>query len=343
MPHSGCATLSPSAASQMAMLTNEASKTCCQATCPATRNATSLPESAGGVSRFGNPDGQMIDLFGPVPRPANLSARQAKVLGRLTSGTYGQLSTISSKSAALQSYLVSRLKRRFDMDGAILFRLTWKESATPMGMPVYLLRASVRRTSDSDCFSWPTPTKNNGTGAGSQGREGWENLQTTALLATWATPAERDWHSASGSQEFLDARAKQTRGKPLSEQAFTLAGWPTPQAHDTAKRGNTNADHHSFPHDLPNMAEWCDQPARLTANGEMLTGYAAGMESGGQLNPVHSRWLMGYQPVWDAASPHWDAWQEATASSDCADMETPSCQNSPQSSSAPTSETNNAR
>lgn len=123
-----------------------------------TPSATSSPASAFGPMPFAEPAGQMIDLFGPVPVRANLSPRQAKALGLLISGTYGRPGITSSKSAALQSSLVSRLQARLACSGSTLFRLTWRQRVTPSGRLISALRGWALPMGDSGCISWPTPT-----------------------------------------------------------------------------------------------------------------------------------------------------------------------------------------
>lgn len=91
----------------------------------------------------------------------------------------------------------------------------------------------------------------------------------------------------------------------LPRQAY-LAGWPTPQASDSTGGGQAcramgETRHGSNLNDFAMLA--MDSPARLTASGVLLIGSHAGMESGGQLNPAHSRWLMGLPPEWDACAP----------------------------------------
>jgi hypothetical protein len=102
--------------------------------------------------------------------------------------------------------------------------------------------------------------------------------------------------------------------KPTDPQISTadiavhLCGWATPTTRDWKSGGAdlTNSlvrKDGKLRNDLLDYQAFKAGPARLTVCGEMLTGSNAGMESGGALNPAHSRWLMGYPAEWDACAP----------------------------------------
>jgi hypothetical protein len=305
---SGCETSSTQDTSRLELSTSEASRTCIPPISLASRSATSSPASVSGATRFAAPAGPMIDLFGPVPVLANLSPTQARALRLMTSGTSGPTGSTSlrERSRALSLSLASKLRPRTDLLGSTLFTLTWKERSTPSGRLICALRGSARRTSDNGCSSWGTPTKDEAGGTPEQFLErktklgGACGVSLTALnlqaqLASWATPATRDFRSASGSQEFLESRAEQPRGKPLSEQAFTLAHWPTTTTQDSK-------DSRAYGYGGQTFMTLTDA-ARSAEPGPMLNGSTVETTNGGQLNPAHSRWLMSLPPVWCACAP----------------------------------------
>ncbi|SXG02936.1 Uncharacterised protein [Klebsiella variicola] len=225
-------------------------------------------------------------------------------MGLLTSGTFGPTSSTSSVSADLSMSLANRLQQVTQMHGSTLYKLTWKEWDTPSGLCRLRQRASARRTSESELTGWPTPTASSVTGAGTSGRQGGMNIQTAAMMSGWPTPVAntKDQPETKRGLENLAGLVK-------------MAGWVTPMSRDWKDSAGMTAqrDGKGRLDQLPRQAYTC-WPLRLTVFGEMRTGSFVEMANGVQLNPAHSRWLMGLPHAWGESSPGWQEWQAATAS-----------------------------
>src|SRR3954468_3971758 len=249
---------------------------------------TSSPASESGTTRCAEQDGP--GLSGPALVRASHSAPRASARGLRTTATSGLSGSGSSASAALQSSLESRL--RVLVTGSTLFQETWRQKATPLGRSYWAHTASGRRTSDSGFTSWPTPAVTNAERGGQEkraaGRERHgSNLQDFAKLAGWPTPLVND---ELGSTHCYGPK-KEDGSRPIFLKlpgAVRLASWATPMACDS--RGSAGVGKN----ELPNQAQ---------RSGPTQNGSPARTGSCGQLNPAHSRWLMGLPPAWDACAP----------------------------------------
>ena len=159
-----------------------------RATSRGSHNVISSQESACGHTLCDKQGGQTTNQHGAGLLPANLSARQARELGLLTSATSGQPSTISSSSANLQSSLENKLRAKTQKLGSTLYKLTWKPWVTALGQSRSRLRASVLHTSGTD-------------------------------FTGWVTPSARDWKDSPGMANFMNGRSRLDQ---LPRQVFNL-------------------------------------------------------------------------------------------------------------------------
>lgn len=98
-----------------------------------TDDAISSPGSAYGTTRSGLLDGRTMRRSGQGRARASRSRPLANERGSTTSDTSGPSGFVSSRSADLQSSLVSKLQARMAMLGSTLFKLTWKQQVMPSG------------------------------------------------------------------------------------------------------------------------------------------------------------------------------------------------------------------
>ena len=221
-------------------------------------------------------DGVQTDLFGQEVPLVSLSQAQEIKKAKTTLDTSGLSSSISSESANLQQSLESRLRQQLDLDGSMIYKLTWRQKVTPQRRSYCHLAASAPRTRGNDSSSWPTPSVRDYKDTGDldksrfrkSGKERNDTVPRVAYgIAPWATPNTLD-HMALRSDEALLKQAT------------------------TVRKGRT------FPNNLREQVDPRSQ--EIYASGKTPPPSTAEMENTvpSQLNPRFSLWLMGYPGEW---------------------------------------------
>ncbi len=223
----------------------------------------------------------MTDQSGQEVRLANLSARQAKAAGLMTSGTFGPRGSISCSMASdmMCLSLGSKLQARTGGLGSILYRVTWKHWITPAGRLIPAQRALAHRSSDSASTGWPRPIaekkdhgKYDDPAIQRRIKLGKQiNLGMLVGCAGWPRPKAYDAETGMTSVRGDTGRISSN----LPAHSW-LTGWPRPQARDHFPPHSEQyiaekvAQGHGMANlnDRATLAGWPRPTAKIKAGGE---------------------------------------------------------------------------
>lgn len=227
-----------------------------------TQDALSSPGLGCGTVLWISQDGRMMQKSGRGVAPVSHFLPLADKKVKQMIATYGPNGSASSKSAALQSSLESKLQARLPTGGLTMFIKGWKRKVTPSGRLYCQLAVSVRPTKETGCGLWPTARAADGS-KGTRTPEG---------------------HAKN--------RDRYKNGVDLPTAA---AMWPTPNAADCRDRGSYNDP--CVQRRIANGKQ-IGLTMLSQGTGKMESGSTARTERKGSLNPEFAFWLIGIPNAW---------------------------------------------
>jgi hypothetical protein len=302
--------------------------------CTDIHSAISLLASADGAGRWSW-------LAFPVPQAVGRAPAHASHFPTLdqkrdspTNDTCSPHGCGSSESADLSESLANKLKRRLERVGSILYSSHWKKKATPAGRQYWAHIASAApidaKGSTGSPTGWGTVTtfdnyKSKVGTSRSEGQENWR-LGNQARLAGWGTPVTSDKGSGDGTDtkgrlgnqarmagwgtpntmdhlpsSNLEERQKKGGCSNLKDQVTLIGTWATPTTRDWKDTGDLSLS--QVRKDGRQRDDTLARQASTLDSGTVASGSPAKTAKPAQLNPAHSRWLMGFPSEWDACVP----------------------------------------